>query len=110
MALMYCRECGRQVSSEAPICPHCGVPHPVLVAAAPGAPAVYAAAPLAQRKDPGVAALLSLFIPGAGQMYKGDVGAGVAWLCAVFIGYLAFILPGFILHIICVVNAAKSNT
>ncbi len=28
MALAACRECGRQVSTEATTCPHCGVPRP----------------------------------------------------------------------------------
>lgn len=34
MALSPCRECGQQVSSEAPACPHCGVPDPSEAAAA----------------------------------------------------------------------------
>ena len=107
MALMYCRECGKQVSSEARTCPHCGVPQPVFVAQwVPQAPAYYGP----PRKDPGVAGLLSFFIPGAGQMYKGDVGSGVAWLIAVFVGYLLFIVPGFILHIFCIVNAASRDS
>lgn len=29
MPLRECRECGREVSSLAPACPHCGVPSPV---------------------------------------------------------------------------------
>lgn len=28
MALITCRECGQQVSTEAPACPHCGAPRP----------------------------------------------------------------------------------
>lgn len=28
MALVECRECGREVSTEATACPHCGVPSP----------------------------------------------------------------------------------
>lgn len=28
MALSNCRECGKQVSTEASVCPHCGVPQP----------------------------------------------------------------------------------
>jgi TM2 domain-containing membrane protein YozV len=31
-------------------------------------------------RHPGVAAVLSLVIPGAGQMYRGDIGAGFIWL------------------------------
>lgn len=26
MALIYCTECGKQISDSAPTCPHCGVP------------------------------------------------------------------------------------
>jgi rRNA maturation protein Nop10 len=29
MPLRACRECGKEVSSLAPTCPHCGVPSPV---------------------------------------------------------------------------------
>ena len=29
MALQPCRECGKEVSTEAAACPHCGVQHPV---------------------------------------------------------------------------------
>jgi ribosomal protein L37E len=29
MTLTPCRRCGQQVSTEAPACPHCGVPDPV---------------------------------------------------------------------------------
>ena len=36
MVLMYCRECGKQVSSEAPTCPHCGAPYPTGIREAPG--------------------------------------------------------------------------
>lgn len=26
MALIYCKECGKQISSKAPVCPNCGSP------------------------------------------------------------------------------------
>jgi hypothetical protein len=55
--------------------------------------------------DPGVAAVLSLIIPGAGQMYRGNIALGVLWLVIVPIGYVPFILPGFVLHIICIATA-----
>jgi TM2 domain-containing membrane protein YozV len=53
----------------------------------------------------GAAAVLSLFIPGAGQMYKGDIGRGIAWLIFTVIGYVCLIVPGLILHLICVGDA-----
>lgn len=34
------------------------------------------------RKEPGLMVLASFFIPGLGSMLNGDVGAGVAFLCA----------------------------
>jgi len=49
-----------------------------------------------QRWNPGVAAVLSLVIPGSGQMYKGQVGAGICWLIGVATG----VFPGVILHIV----------
>jgi TM2 domain-containing membrane protein YozV len=55
--------------------------------------------------NPGVAAVLSLVIPGAGQMYKGQVGAGFGWLIGTVAGYCVFVIPGLILHITCIVKA-----
>lgn len=59
--------------------------------------------------SPGVAALLSFLIPGVGQMYKGKVGAGIMWLIFTSIAYCLLILPGIVLHIICIVTAAQGN-
>jgi TM2 domain-containing membrane protein YozV len=59
--------------------------------------------------SPGVAALLSLIIPGAGQMYKGQVGKGLVWLLFVVLGYFVFIVPGLILHLICILGAAQGD-
>jgi TM2 domain-containing membrane protein YozV len=59
--------------------------------------------------SPGVAAVLSLVIPGAGQMYKGQVLNGLVWLVVVVIGYVMFIAPGVILHIFCILGAASGK-
>jgi len=101
MALIECPECGRDISSAAVSCPACG--HPNL------AP-VYATPIEAPRKwSPGVAAVLSLVIPGAGQMYKGSVGRGLLWLVVVVVGYTLFVVPGIILHLICILTAASGD-
>ncbi len=42
-------------------------------------------------------------------MYKGKIGEGIAWLIFVVIGYLLMIIPGLILHLVCIFNAAKGN-
>jgi TM2 domain-containing membrane protein YozV len=65
--------------------------------------------PTQQVWSPAVAAILSLFIPGVGQMYKGRVGEGILWLIFTPIGYIFLILPGLIMHIICIINAAQGN-
>lgn len=62
-----------------------------------------------QKWSPGVAAVLSFFIPGVGQMYKGDILSGILWLIAVPIGYFLLIVPGLILHLICIITAASGN-
>jgi TM2 domain-containing membrane protein YozV len=59
--------------------------------------------------SPGIAAVLSFFIPGMGQMYKGQIGIGLAWTISVFIGYVLFALPGLILHLFCIVSAASGD-
>lgn len=67
-----------------------------------GAPTPYAMAPYARRKDAGVATLLSFFLPGAGQLYNGQVGKGVALLLvSIFVNFpLMFVGVGFITGLI----------
>lgn len=68
-------------------------------------------APLAIRNgrlaNPGLAAVASLFIPGAGQLYTGRPVAALLWFLVVTAGY-ALILPGLVLHLFCIVSAASS--
>lgn len=52
-----------------------------------------------------VAAVLSLIVPGAGQIYKGRTLAGILWLIFTVAGYLTVLLPGMFLHFICVCQA-----
>jgi TM2 domain-containing membrane protein YozV len=67
--------------------------------------------PLALRNGrvatPGLAAVFSLFIPGAGQLYAGRVVAAILWFLVVSAGY-ALILPGLVLHLFCIVSAAAA--
>jgi TM2 domain-containing membrane protein YozV len=55
----------------------------------------------------GVAAVLSLVIPGAGQMYRGRIAAGLLWLFATAGGYLLCVVPGLVLHLLCIFKAAR---
>lgn len=59
--------------------------------------------------SPGVAALLSFFIPGLGQLYKGSIATGLIWLFVVPIGYVLLVVPGIVLHIICICTASSGN-
>ena len=56
----------------------------------------------------GAAAVLSLFIPGVGQMCQRRWISGCLYLLLVPLGYVAFIVPGLVLHIICIVDAATN--
>lgn len=75
-----------------------------MMASAPATPA----APQ-PKWNAGVAAVLSLVIPGAGQMYKGQVGNGLVWLIFVVAGYFMLVVPGLILHLFCILGAASGD-
>lgn len=60
-----------------------------------------------QAANPGLAAVFSLLLPGAGQAYVGRPLAAVLWFMVVSLGYL-LILPGLFLHLLSVISAAGS--
>jgi len=90
--LKPCQECGRAVSTQAMACPTCGN---VIRSAA--------------NWSPGVAAVLSFFIPGLGQLYKGQFFGGLLWFILTGIGYICFILPGLFFHLWCIVGAMMGD-
>jgi hypothetical protein len=49
---------------------------------------------------------LSVLVPGAGHIYAGRSGAGVAWMATTLAGYACCLLPGLFLHGLCLVSAA----
>jgi hypothetical protein len=112
MALTLCPECKQKISTMAQTCPHCGyAPGASGIPSTPPSQPIAPTAPTAPARQwsPGIAALLSFVIPGAGQMYKGKVGAGLLWFVAVVIGYILLIVPGIILHLVCIFNAASGS-
>lgn len=55
--------------------------------------------PPAQRPPtPGIAAVLSVFVPGLGHVYAGRLAGGAAWFLAAGFAYWAILLPGFLVH------------
>lgn len=104
----YCSSCGERIKREAEICPHCGVR--------------VAGTSSVGEKDPGIAAVISLIIPGGGQVYNEQIVRGAVFFGAyacfwmfvfltmlIFIGFLfMFLAPVF--HLVAAWDAyAQAN-
>ena len=48
--------------------------------------------------SPGIAAVLSVVIPGLGHVYSGRLLGGLLWFLAACFGYSAVLVPGFLIH------------
>ncbi|MFC6769079.1 zinc ribbon domain-containing protein [Natrinema soli] len=80
----FCSSCGEVIKKKAEICPECGVRQKRSNSG---------------EKNPGISAVLSFFITGAGQIYNGEIGKGIGLmvlqvvnvlLMAVLIGFITF--------------------
>jgi TM2 domain-containing membrane protein YozV len=71
----YCPYCGVQIEKKYPICPNCGKAQPIIEGVS--------AAVVKPKKNPLLAAVLSLIITGTGQIYVGRIWRGVAYLLIV---------------------------
>jgi hypothetical protein len=61
-----------------------------------------------QRPNAAAAAILSLIVPGAGQLYCGRPLTAIAWFALVTMGYLLLVIPGVMLHMLCIASAAAA--
>lgn len=81
----YCRNCGSEIDARAVICPKCGVATGVTM----------------QTKNEGLAAVLSFLVPGAGQIYNGQIIKGLVLFAAQLISIVLMAIGiGFITALI----------
>lgn len=58
---ILCKNCGNEIYDKADICPHCGMRLRIVII-----------------NNPGIAAVLSFFVPGLGYVYIGEIIIGIA--------------------------------
>jgi TM2 domain-containing membrane protein YozV len=82
----FCMNCGAEIDVKAEICPKCGVRQPSM---------------RSNVKNPGLAAVLSFFLTGLGQIYNGQIWEGILLiiiqiinivLMSVIIGFLTYFI------------------
>ncbi len=97
-----CPYCSEEILVTAKKCKHCGeIVDPTLKEVV--------LANTVNTKNLALAAILSLLFPGLGQIYKGQVLNGIVWFFFTALGYVAFVVPGVIMHICCVIGATNGS-
>ena len=110
---MFCVRCGSPVHPGAIVCKECGSPAGESASAGPGAAPEARPVAAIPMKNPGIAAVLSFFFVGLGQIYNGEIGKAVVFMIAGIVSLLLLLLLiGFIttpiLWIIGIVDAYRS--
>lgn len=94
MGVSVCPNCSGPIDPRAMVCPRCGLPTPTAIAGQAGAAML-----TMNRKSTGVALLLSVLWPGAGQIYVGRFGQGAAFMFgSLLAAVLMLVLIGFLIY------------
>lgn len=104
-----CPFCGEPILGIARKCKHCGEFFDDRLANA-RRPVIQQVQPRGPNWNRGFAALWSLFIPGAGHFYKGNVIEGIGWLVLTPVSLLLWPVFGVILYLLCIMSAASGDT
>ena len=104
-----CPFCAESIKTEAIKCRHCGERLDRAQTNDPRASLARKGLYPDGTWSPGIAVLLSLLLPGAGQAYKGQWATGILYLIFTAAGYGLFFYPGIFVHILCVYNAARGK-
>ncbi len=73
----YCSSCGKEIAESTKFCPSCGK---AVASETQNQVQSQSVQTPAQIKNPGIAAVLSFFITGVGQIYNGQLGNGLGVL------------------------------
>lgn len=92
----YCTTCGEIVKKQAEICPECGTRRKPVPQSQSGTDTTTTSS---TAKDPGLAAVLSFFYSGLGQIYNGQIAKGLLLIVVQFINILlVFVLIGLLTY------------
>ncbi|MGL4669798.1 MAG: double zinc ribbon domain-containing protein [Methanobacteriaceae archaeon] len=83
----FCTNCGAKIDTKAEICPKCGVRNTLLKVST-------------EKKNPGLAALLSALVMGLGQIYNGKLGRGLVFLISgIILGAIEGLVSSYLSYI-----------
>ena len=101
----FCSNCGKETQEGSRFCKHCGATTAAAGTSMPAPPPprpVYTAAQQVYQeplKNEGIAALASVILPGAGQIYVGKVKKGIILLVGAVVCSLIATMLGWILFV-----------
>lgn len=85
---VYCRDCGMVISSQAEICPHCGVRQ----RDPPKNALDTLIEELTEGGNPFIAAVLSVLFPGLGQLYNRELEKGLVIIVATVVALFSVLI------------------